>query len=77
MALFVSEILITLFTDTKYLGSTAVTYSLCSRPAVLHLNQLGVLDLNLFPALHTISLHSYLLFEDAMRLTRTHDCVNR
>ena len=76
-ALFVSEILLVLFADAEYLGMTSGACPLCSWPTVLHLDRPGIADLHFLPALHTISLHSYLLFEDVMRVALTHEHVNR
>ena len=72
MALFICCALTTLFANTKYLGSALGARTLIGRAPILHRDSPWVVHLHLLAALHTISLHSYLLFEDAMRLTRTH-----
>ena len=72
--LFVNGLLLA---DSEYFGVAASTCSLCCRSPVLHFDLFRVLDLYLFPTLHTISLHLYLLFEFAQRLARTNESVNR
>ena len=76
-ALFIGEISKVLFADAEYFGFTFGACSLRCRTTVLHLDDLRIADLHFFSALHTISLHSYLLFEDDMRLTRMYEYVNR
>lgn len=63
--------------DSKYLGVTNWAVALSRRTTILHRNGLGVLDLHLFPAFHTISLHSFLLSKSAKRLARLIKSVNR
>ena len=45
------------FTDAEYLGAATGANPLCCRAFVLECYGLGVLNLYLFSALHTISLH--------------------
>jgi hypothetical protein len=61
VTLFIGEISKVLFADTKYLGLAFRTRTLRGWPAVLHFDNLGIADLHFLTALHTISLHSYLL----------------
>lgn len=63
--------------NSKYLGVTSWAVTLSRRAAILHCNGLRVLDLHLFSALHTISLHSILLSKSAKRLARLIKSVNR
>jgi hypothetical protein len=50
------------FTDFEHLGLAYRANALGGRPPILHGNCLGVLHFLLGAALHTITLHSYLLF---------------
>ena len=61
-ALFIGEISKVLFADAEYFGFTFGACSLRSWPTVLHLDNLRIADLHFLPALHTKSLHSYLLY---------------
>ena len=74
-----SELLVNglLLADSEYLGMTFGTRPLCGWPTVLHFDRPGIHDLHLFPTLHTISLHLYLLFEFAKRLARIDETVKR
>ena len=67
MAPFFSEPVDLRLADTKYLGPADRAYAASCRPAILHLDLLRILDLDLFPALHTVCLHLYLLFLDSTR----------
>jgi hypothetical protein len=47
------------FANTKYLGATGGANALRRRPAILQRNGLGILNLNLFPALHAVCLSHF------------------
>ena len=53
--------LFVLLSDAENLGLALGACSLSRRPTVLHLDRFGSADLHFLAALHTISLHPYLL----------------
>jgi len=73
-ALLVNRLLLA---DAIDLRAAASARTLGSRPTVLHFDRPWIADLYLFPTLHTIGLHFYLLFEFGTRLARTNKTVKR